>query len=248
MMDLIWTFIRSPKAAASASKKPESLSRCLGIYALFLFTSMLFYWLKPANFPENMGPARPLSFWFVSMFFWQPFFQALSIALLLGLLQWFRNGSMAVKLVGGVAWAAFVLLINVVAYAQRGGTTKPVFALGALAGFAPFFFLLRALPAAEWRSVAAFMLGLSSLGLVQNAGLAPATLAGIPSLYKGVQIAVALWMLGAGTTGLRDLTGLRLPRAFLALFLSMFFLIGAAFTLHLLGFPEEALKAALLYG
>lgn len=248
MMNLIWTFIRSPKAAAAAAKKPENFRRCLEIYGVFLFTSMLFYWIKPADFPESMGPAHGLGFWFKTMFLWQPVFEALSIALLLGLVQWFKSGSMAVRLVGGVAWAAFVLLINVVAYTQQNGTSKPVFALGALAGFAPFFFLLRGLPATEWKPVAAFMLGLSSLGLVQNAGLVPATWALSPSLYKGVQVTVALWMLGAGTSGLRDLTGLRLPRAFLALFLSMFFLIAAAFTLHLLGFPAEALKAALLYG
>lgn len=248
MTGLIWTFISSPRQAASASKKEENFSRCLAIYALFMFTSMLFYWLKPADFPERMGAAHPLGFWFKVMFFWQPLFEALSIALLLGLVQWFKQGAMAVRLVGGVAWAAFVLLINVVAYTQKGGTSKPVFALGALAGFAPFFFLLRSLSAPEWRPAAAFMLGLSSLGLVQNAGLVLATMAMAPSLYKGVQIAVALWMLGTGTAGLRDLTGLRLPRAFLALLLSMFFLIAAAFTLHLLGFPAEVLKAALLYG
>jgi len=59
----------------------------------------------------------------------------------------------------------------------------------------------------------------------------------------------ALWMLGAGTLGLRELCALRLPRAFMAMLLSLVFQISAAFTLHLLGLvPKDILKAMMLYG
>ncbi len=146
------------------------------------------------------------------------------------------------------AWAAFALFINVVAYAQPQGSSRGTFALGAVAAFAPYVWLLRRTRWEQFRPVLAFMLGLSALGLVQLALMSVAVSLRSAGFLKAVQAGVGFWLLGAGTVGLRAITGLRLPRAFLALFLSMFFLIAAAFTLHLLGIPQEILKAALLYG
>lgn len=248
---LAMTFLRSPRRAAEAATQPQNLGGCIGIYAAFLIGNLLFYWLKPWDFPDaNAGPPpeSPFWFWLKIMLLWQPPFELLSILFLMGLVVWFASGRLPLRLVGAVAWAAFALFINIVAHAQPGGTSRPVFAAGALLAFGPFVPLLRRADRGQLRAVIAFMLGVSALGLVQLALMAVAAFLRSGGLFKAAQAGVAFWLLGAGTIGLKAITGLRMPRAFLALFLSMFFLIAAAFTLHLLGVPEEILKAALLYG
>jgi hypothetical protein len=66
-------------------------------------------------------------------------------------------------------------------------------------------------------------------------------------LFMASQAAGGFWILGCATVGLRRLTGLRLPRVFMAVLLSMFFQIALAFTLHILGLVPKDILKALLY-
>jgi hypothetical protein len=76
--------------------------------------------------------------------------------------------------------------------------------------------------------------------------MAAAVAARSPDLFMGAQVVEGLWLLGVGTLGLRALTGLRLPRAFMSMLLAMLFQVAFAFTLYMLGLvPPEILKALL---
>ncbi len=67
----------------------------------------------------------------------------------------------------------------------------------------------RMVTSADWRTYHTFPVGYP-VPVVET------VLIDQPDVFKGVQIAGGLWILGASTLGLRALTGLRLPRAFMA--------------------------------
>jgi hypothetical protein len=244
---LAWTVVRSPTRAADAAKKSESLIPAACVYAGFVLTYLIFFWLKPFDFPDRNAPfpreTQGLWFWFRVML-WQPPLEAAWIALLVGLMEWFRRGTLGVRLVAGVAWTAapFILMAG---YAQNG-MPKAAFAAGSAVWLGLFVPLWRAAPATEWRPTAALMLALNAIGVVL---LVPMTLAlwlGNPGFFTFAQALGGLWMLVAATIAVRRLGDLRLPRAFMAVLLSMFLQIAVAFTLHLLGLvPKEILKALL---
>ena len=105
----------------------------------------------------------------------------------------------------------------------------------------------RRMPAGHWIAVASLMCALNIVGLLLLAPMWLSVQLGAEGLFKGAQIAGGLWILGCGTLGLRALTGLRLPRCFMSVLLSMFMQIALAFTLHMLGLvPKDILKALLL--
>ena len=88
------------------------------------------------------------------------------------------------------------------------------------------------------------MLGLNAVGIVLLVPMTVAVFMDAPEVFTITQAIGGPWILGWGTVGLRELTGLRLPRAFMAMLFSMFLQIALAFTLHLLGIvPKEILKA-----
>lgn len=241
-------FVRSPERAAEACLERDSLAPNVALYAAFAVASMLFFWLKPFDFPD-INAAFPrdeqgLLFWF-KVTLWQPPLEAAWILFLLGLTQWLRSGVLGLKLLSGVLWTAVPLAL-IAAYTQTHGLSKPLFALGEAASFALFVPLLAGFPKEELFPVASFMIGLNVLGLIMLAPMIAAVPLASPSLFNAAQLAGGLWMLGAGTLGLRRLTGMRLPRAFMAVLLSMFFQISLAFALHFLGLvPKEILKALL---
>lgn len=246
---LLLKFLRSPAQAAEDCRRPEALGPCARIYALFVVAYALFFWLKPFDFPERNAAfpreAQTLLFW-TKVMLWQPPLEAGWIAFLLGLVAWFRSGSLPLRMAGGVAWTAapFLLMIS---YAQFKVFSKPGLALGSALWLGLFVPLWRKLSQSEWRPIAAFMLGLNAIGLAILAPMIGAAIADSPGAFKFVQAAGGLWILGAGTAGLRRLTGLRLPRAFMAVLFSMFFQIALAFTLHLLGIVPKDILKALLY-
>lgn len=248
-LSLTWKFIRRPTKAAEASKSPDNFGPNVWLYAAFVVASMLFYWLKPFDFPD-VNAAFPredqgLWFWFKVML-WQPPLELAWILFLIGLSQWLREGTLAVKLATSVLWTALPFIF-IVAYAQLHGIPKTAFAVGELVSFALFIPALMRFPAVERMPVVSFMLGLNVLGLIMIVPMIVAVGAGSSQLFDGSQIAAGLWMVGAGTLGLRTLTGMRLPRAFMAVLLSMFFQISFAFALHFLGLVPASVLKALLY-
>lgn len=242
-------FLTSPTKAAAACRDRAELAPNARLYAAFVLGSMLLFWLKPFDFPDRNAPlpreTQDFAFWLRAML-WQPPLEAAWIAALLGLAEWMRKGALGLKLVTSVAWAAAPVFL-IVAHAQRGGLGKPAFAVGILVLFGLFVPLLRRAPREERVPVASFMLGLNAVALVMLAGMTAAVLAGSPQLFQAAQVAGGLWMIGAATLGLRELTGLRLPRAFMAVFLSLVFQIAFAVALYFLGVVPKDILKALLY-
>jgi hypothetical protein len=91
------------------------------------------------------------------------------------------------------------------------------------------------------------MLGVNAIGIVMLAPMSLAALLRSSSLFMATQVVGGFWILGWSTVGLRKLTGMRLPRAFMAVLLSMFFQVAAAVTLHKLGLVSKDILKALLY-
>ena len=249
MLSMIRRYAFAPSQAAQASRDKANLAPNVIIYALFATASLIFFWLKPFDFPDANaalpGKARGLLFWFKVML-WQPPLELAWIAFLLGLTQWLRGGKLVVRLTAAALWTAltFVLIIS---YWQKLGLGQLGFALGCLASFALFVPAVRNFPAAERLPVVSFMLGLNALGLIMLAPTALAAALRSSVLFNAAQIAGGIWMIGAGALGLRRLTGIRLARAFMAMLLSMFFQIALACALYLLGVVPKDILQALLY-
>ncbi len=241
-------FLSKPSKAAEASRDEANLGPNLALYFAFVVASMLFFWLKPFDFPD-VNAALPresqgLGFWFKVML-WQPPLEAAWIVFLLGLAQWLREGKLAIRLLSAVLWTALPIAL-IAAYVQLHGLTKPVLALGEAACFALFVPLVSKFPRDERLPVASFMIGLNVIGLIMIAPMILSVIVDSGKLFEWSQIAGGLLMVGVGTAGLRALCGMRLPRAFMAVLLSMFFQIALAFALHFLGVvPKEILKALL---
>ncbi len=243
-------FLTSPARAAGECRRAADLRPYLSLYLAMTAGYMLFYWLKPFDFPDRNAALpreiQDLGFWFKVML-WQPPLEAVWIVCLGALVVWFKDGWLPLRLCLGVAWAASPFILMVL-YANNG-LSKPALGAGSLVWASLFYPLARRQPLPDWRALAAFMLGVNAIGVALLLPMTAATLLGLPEVFKAAQAAGALWLLGAGTLGLRELSGLRLPRAFMAMLLSLFFQIAAAFSLHLLGVvPKDILKAMMLYG
>jgi len=235
--------------AAKASRQEDNFVPCLAIYLAFTLGYMLFFRFKPFDFPDQNAafPREPqtLMFWFKTML-WQPPLEAAWVAFLLGLAAWFRSGRLPARLLGAVAWCAapFVLMA---AYAAHAGIGKAALAAGSLVWLGLFLPLWLRATRAEALPVLNFMLGVNAVGAAVLAPMILAVWLRGSALFMAAQAAGGFWILGCATLGLRELTGLRLPRAFMAVLLSMFFQIALAFTLHLLGVVPKDILKALLY-
>ncbi|MBI5629564.1 MAG: hypothetical protein HY921_01630 [Elusimicrobia bacterium] len=240
-------FLKSPRRAAEACRNESALGPNMKIYIAFVACSTIFYWLKPWDFPDQLSaePAasHDLLFW-LKVMLWQPPLEAAWIAFLIGFIAWFKNGSWPLRFSCAVLWTGAVFWLTI-AYGQ-GAIGKSAYAAASLACLSPFAFLLRKLNAAEAKSLAAFLLGLNAIGIVLLLPMEGAVGLDWPNLFKAAQILGGLWILAAGTTGVKTLSGLRLPRAFMAVLLSLFFQMSLAITLYLSGaVPKEILKALL---
>ncbi len=237
-----------PSRGAEENRKDGNIPQNLAIYALFLIGSLIFYWLKPWNSPDQYAPfprdVQNFYFWFRVML-WQPPLEIAWIACLLGLVSWLEKGNLMVRLTSALAWTAAPFIL-IVLYAQKQGIPKPLFTLGEIISFALFIPLLRRWKKENWIPIAGFMLGINVIGLIVLIPMAISVVLKSTRLFDASQIIGGLWMLWAGMMGLRALNGMRLSRAFLAMLFSLFFQIAFAFALHFIGIvPKEILKALL---
>lgn len=235
----------SPSRAAQSAKREDAWKDGLAIYAIFLAASAVFFWLKPADFPDVNAPIpiehRGLGFW-LKVGFWQLPLEAGWILFLAVLARFFSRGSWPVRFAAAVLWTAFPFLAFV-AYGQ-GAIPRLGLHAAFLVWLAPMALLARRLEAGEWRPLAAFILGMNAIGLALLAPMAAAALFQSASFFTFSQALGGLWMLAFASLGLRELSRLRLPRAFMAVLFSMFLQIALAFHLHLGGLvPKEILKA-----
>jgi hypothetical protein len=256
MPSRIWTlsksFLSSPSRAAQASQDEKSLAPCLWVFLAFTVGTMLFFIMKPADFPDqsaaNAREVQGLMFW-LKVMLWQPPLEAAWMAFLLALVAWFRQGALPVRLTSAVAWTAAPFILMAVNSAQGAGPaiSTATLVLGSAAWLSLFVPLWRRLTRAEVLPVVTFMLGINAIGIVMLAPMVLAALVRSPNLFMATQVVGGFWMLAWGTLGLRQLTGLRLPRAFMAVLLSMFFQIAVALTLNRLGLVPKDILKALLY-
>ena len=250
ILSLSRLFLFSPSRAADASLEEENLAPCLWIYLAFMAGYILFFAVKPFDLPDQSSafPREPqtLMFWF-KVVLWQPPLEAAWIAFLLGLVAWLREGALPVRLASALTWTAAPYVLTAVYYAAKGGMSKTALAAGSLVWLGLFVPLWRRASRAEVVSLATFMLGVNAVGVAALAPMTLAALAGSSGLFMASQAAGGFWILVCGTLGLRRLTGLRLPRAFMAMLLSMFFQIALALTLHFLGLVPKDILKALLY-
>lgn len=242
-------YLFAPSAAADEASKEENLPLNLGLYLAFAAATMLFFAVKPFDFPDasavdSLGSSG-LWFWFKVLLF-QPPLEAAWIVCLMGLVSWLRGGGLPVRLAVAVGWTASPFILMAAYSSSSLGMGKLLFAALSLLWAAAFYPMLRGLTRQDWLPLVSFMLGLNVIGLALLVPMTGAVLLRSTGVFTTVQALGGLWMLGVGTLGLRRLTGLRLPRAFMAVLFSMFFQIAVAFTLHLLGVvPKEILKALL---
>lgn len=240
-----WTIVRSPSAGAEKARPKEALPASARVYAAFLILYALFFWLKPFDFPDpNVGVPREtqgLTFWLKVMCF-QPLLEAAWVVFLLGMARWFGEGRLAFRLIVGTFWTAAPFILLVLYHGSQ--MPKWAFAAGAALWLASYALVIKREDAGPLRELLSFMLALNAVGIALLVPMTLLTAMRSKELFMLTQGLGGIWLLGAGALGVRQLTGLRMSRAFLAMLLSMFMQIAFTFTLHMLGIvPKEILKA-----
>ncbi len=249
-LSLAWTFLTSPRAAAIRCEEPRALSDSLKIYGLTLLAAAAFLWLKPYDFPDANaaipGETQGLAFW-LGVMLWQPLLMAALIGFAGALLRWMRDGWLPLKVATSFFWTAVPLILSVMYV--KNALPKAAFGGLMIAWAAPGVFVARGVSAAEWRALAAFLLGLNAVELASFLPQALTAAARSEAGYKAVVGAAGVWMLLGGALGLRELAPRRpMPRALLPLLFALALQIIVVAACFLLGWlPKETLKA-LLYG
>jgi hypothetical protein len=243
-------FLFSPAKAAAACESDRALLDACKIYGLTLLAAAVFYRLKPYDFPDAnaavpMGP-QSLFFW-LKVMLWQPLLMAALIAFCAVLLRWLRDGWLPIKVATSFFWCAIPLILTV--FYVKNSIPKPAFAVLMIAWAVPGVYVGRGVPLREWRSLAAFLLGLNVVELAAMLPESVVTLMRWEAGYKAVVGLAGLWMLVGGALGLKALAPSRpLPRALLPLLFALVLQIEVVIAAFMLGWlPVETLKA-LLYG
>ena len=242
-LSLAW----SPAGAFPSFKRPgASLRESLIIYGVFLLVYAAFFAHKPPDFPSAMenaglGP-RGFGFWLqsglVSTFLYAVWFGALAAFLNLG-----REGRLFFRTLLQLLWVA--LAAAFMALHVKGRMPLPLFAAAWLAAAAPGVWLVRSRPL-PLAAILSLLLAVNVFGIISFAPLAVAVHLRSENLYMGLQFAFLFWMMGVTTKGLRDLTGISLPRCFMSLLLSFAVTILALFSMYLIGaIPPDLLKASM---
>lgn len=243
-----WQYLTSPQQAAKSCKKSGVDADCLWLYAIATFAFMVVFWLKPFDFPDPNVPVptelQDFAFWLRAEA-WQPVLEFGWIVFLLGFLRFYQKGSWPVRLAASVLWTAAPFIL-IVLYAQIHAFPKWGFALGCLAWVGSFYPVLKKTGRADWWPLINFSAGVNAVAIPIVLALAVSVWTRTPELFKAGQIAGGLWLLGATTVGVRELSGLRLPRAFMAVILSAFLQFALTFCLHFLG--AHGVLKALYYG
>jgi len=243
-------FVFTPSKAAAACVPERALYDSLKIYGLTLLGAALFYRFKPYDFPDAnaaapMGP-QGIFFW-LKVMLWQPLLMGALIGFCAVLLRWLKDGWLPVKVATSFFWCAIPLILTVLYV--KNGIPKSAFAALMVVWAVPGIYVGRGVPAAEWRPLTAFLLGLNAVQLAVLLPEVVVTLLRWEAGYKGVVGLAGLWMLVAGALGLRALPPARpLPRALLPLLFALVLQIEVVIAAFMLGWlPVETLKA-LLYG
>jgi hypothetical protein len=249
-----WTFGRlfllSPAKAAAACDEDRALFDSLKVYGLTLLAAAFFQYWKPYDFPDANAAvplqAQGIFFWFGVML-WQPLLMGALIVFAAVLLRWLKDGWLPVKVAAAFFWSAIPLILTV--FYVKNALPKAAFAVLLSLWAVPGVLVGRAVPAREWRRLAAFLFGLNAVELAAMLPEAVVTAMRWESGYKAVVGFAGLWMLVGGALGLKSLApGRPLPRALLPLLFALVLQIEVVIAAFMLGWlPVETLKA-LMYG
>ncbi len=241
--------LRPSRALDRLLSKDGALGDSAKIYAVYLAATILFYTLKPGDFPPLPAGAPAmrfeggLGFW-ITVHAWNPVFTAVGIAMI-GWFAWLlRGGRLALRLPLAVL-CGFLPLFLILGYSNTG-MPKWGFALTwvllILAGVPGF----RAQPAAVWKPLCSLFLAVNAISLALLPLFSGAAFLKSPIAYHIVEIAALFWTLGLAAYGVSRLAGISAARAFCAIFLSTLCQVFFIFSLHLLGLiPKDALKALM---
>lgn len=241
----------SPRKAVERLRRPgAALREAACIYAAFLAASVLFYAVKPADFPPLDGAQLPdpsqqgLLFW-TKVQAWGPLLSAAWVALLAWFVQLMgRSSRLPLSLLAAAAFgmlplAPILLYTNNVAGKAGLAAAWILIAAGMIPG-------LRRRPPQAWRRLASLVLGINAVNLALLVPFALAVLARSAPAYFALEILMLFWMLGLGSYLLGALEDVSTPRAFAALFCSMLAQLWLVFSLYFLGLvPKDVLKALL---
>ncbi|MBI5625163.1 MAG: hypothetical protein HY924_15405 [Elusimicrobia bacterium] len=236
-----------PRAAARECGRPGTLASALWVYAAFLAAFAVFTSLRPPGFPGGQGPAYEGGTKLLQALFWNLPMEAVWIVFLMGLIRFFRSGSLTVRMMLGVAWAAASLIL-VVVYLQVQGIGKGAFLAGVAVWLGLFYPFLRGVQAADWLRLTGFMLALNAVFIALAAPLTVSAVLRKEGAFIASQVVMGLWLLWAGATGLRESMGLRLPRAFMALLLSVVFQAALTLSLYAAGLVSREILMVMLFG
>ena len=243
-------FLFSPSKAAAACSEDGALLDSLKIYGLTLLTAAVFYRFKPYNFPDASAaiPMAPqgILFW-LKVMLWQPLLMAALIGFCGLLMRWTKDGWLPLKIATSLFWSATPLILTVLYV--KSSVPKSIFAVLLVVWIVPGVLIARRVPAREWRTLAAFLLGLNAVELAAMLPEAVVTMLRWEAGYKGVLGLAGFWMLIGGALGLKSIPPVRpLPRALLPLLFALVLQITVVVATFMLGWlPVETLKA-LLYG
>ncbi|MCR4296496.1 MAG: hypothetical protein NUW21_13245, partial [Elusimicrobia bacterium] len=189
-------FLFSPAKAAAACASDRALRDSLIVYGLTLLGAAVFYRFKPYDFPDAAAavPAGPQGiFFWLKVMLWQPLLMAALVAFAGVLLRWLKDGWLPVKVASSVLWCAIPLILTV--FYVKNAVPKPAFAALMLLWAVPGFIVGRGVPAAQWRPLAAFLLGLNAIQLAALLPEAVVTAMRWEAGYKAVVGAAGFWML-----------------------------------------------------
>lgn len=241
-------FLFSPEKAAAACERPDAPALGLRLYALLLPLQLASAWFNPLSFLDPNAPARVAYgalFW-ARVALWQPVIFAMSVFIVVVVLEWLREGSLPVKLWTTVAWAA-VPLASAAYYAPQDSPPRLLFLFILAAWLVPAVLVARRVPPDRWRKIASFMLGLCAL---QLAVLAAEYLTVVPARsywgFFAFSILTLIWLLVVASAGLRRVAAMPTPRAALGFFLAMIVIIVVPSLAFMLGLmPKDVLKVVI---
>ncbi len=241
--------LRPPRALERLLSKDGALGDSVKIYAAYLAATILFYTLKPGDFPPLPAGAPAmrfeggLGFW-ITVHAWNPVFTAVGIAMV-GWFAWLlRGGRLALRLPLAVL-CGFLPLFLILGYSNTGmpkwgfALTWILLILAAVPGF-------RAQPRDVWKVLIGIFLAVNTVSLVILPFFAGAVWLRSPIAYHVAEITALFWALGLAAYGVSRAAGISAARAFCAIFLSTLCQVFFIFSLHLLGLiPKDALKALM---
>lgn len=241
----------SPRRAAERLKNdPDALPSALGIYLAYLVVSVAYYSWKPADFPIIQDAPYRSTALSQSPVFWARVqaFNPVLAGIWLFFLGWFaaqlKSGRLAMRIfVTSLVW----VVPSVVIVLWAGGQVPKLALLAAWAlVLAPTVPAQRARSFEDWRPLACLVLALVAVNLVLCPLFVVAVAARHEQLYKGLELVMLFWTLGAGAAALSGIEGMPTARAFAAIFFSMVAQMAAVFSLHILGLVSKDILKALM--